>query len=534
MKLRLKYGFKMLFRDPVRVAASFLAAIVALGIAGMCIFMQTYNIFPWGKELFFNYSGWRYGSDPYVGIISNRQNQYPNMYYGGHGFNRERLAETETLISEIGGYAIMYCCADIVPDSNIGVADLFEYVNETQTRFWGEYNGETLFAPFAKEPDYIEKTTPEKRARADISDYLYNTVTVYSGEDAMEAFDYTLVGALPQKKDEVAIPQWLYNSFLCYGYRAKDGKVYKIERESDIIGKEVELQYWDHGKKITPAIIVGVVHSDYESENFPGRIFTYREGTSGLTADNYGSFNGGMEYIPPPHMGVIVSKEFLLLNREENIAAQIVVPRYKEYSEKYFDLFYEAAEKKNSNEFYQVSPKYVRMASSPAVVTLDQSVRRIYNDTSIYFEIVPYLGAFAALLMIYLCFSTVMGKRRGMGILQSMGADKKQLVFTIGVPILIFCLVCSLGALFVELGILSYMNGRLWETVLELEYFFSYSALTVPHPFTLGWEVLLFTFGVPVAIAAFTTAVTVYLVFRAPVVDNLTKKEFRLIRRKKA
>ena len=56
MKLRLKYGFKMLFRDPVRVAASFLAAIVALGIAGMCIFMQTYNIFPWGKELFFNYS----------------------------------------------------------------------------------------------------------------------------------------------------------------------------------------------------------------------------------------------------------------------------------------------------------------------------------------------------------------------------------------------------------------------------------------------------------------------------------------------
>ena len=33
MKLRFKYGLKMLFRNPVRIAASFLAAIIAFGIA---------------------------------------------------------------------------------------------------------------------------------------------------------------------------------------------------------------------------------------------------------------------------------------------------------------------------------------------------------------------------------------------------------------------------------------------------------------------------------------------------------------------
>ena len=40
MKLGLKFGFKMLLRNPVRVAASLLAAIAAFGIAGMCIFMH--------------------------------------------------------------------------------------------------------------------------------------------------------------------------------------------------------------------------------------------------------------------------------------------------------------------------------------------------------------------------------------------------------------------------------------------------------------------------------------------------------------
>ena len=120
-----------------------------------------------------------------------------------------------------------------------------------------------------------------------------------------------------------------------------------------------------------------------------------------------------------------------------------------------------------------------------------------------------------------------MGKRRGIGIMQSMGASKWQTILTIGVPILLFCLLCSLGALCVELGFLSYMNGRLTNTIAELEYFYDYSVVELPYPFTLGWETWLFTFGVPLLIAAVTTLVTVWLVFRTPVVDNLNKKDFR-------
>ena len=143
---------------------------------------------------------------------------------------------------------------------------------------------------------------------------------------------------------------------------------------------------------------------------------------------------------------------------------------------------------------------------------------------------IPYLGIFAAVLLMYLCFSTVMGKRRGVGIMQSMGASKWQMILTIGVPILLFCLMCSLGALCVELVFLSYMNGRLLTFAAEVEEFLRYYSVGLPNPFTISWQTWLFTFGVPLLIAAATTLVTVWLVFRTPVVDNLNKKDFRLFR----
>ena len=130
----------------------------------------------------------------------------------------------------------------------------------------------------------------------------------------------------------------------------------------------------------------------------------------------------------------------------------------------------------------------------------------------------------------YLCFSTVMGKRRGVGIMQSMGASKWQMTVTIGVPLLLFCLLCSVGAVFVELGFLSYMNGRLMHDASLALTEAGYEILSLPNPFMIGWQTWLFTFGVPLLIAAATTLVTVWLVFRTPVVDNLNKKDFRLFR----
>ncbi len=537
MKLGLKFGFKMLLRNPVRIAASLLAAIAAFGIAGMCIFTQTYNIVPWAKELFFEYSGGypERGPDPYIGIVWNRTNIPPNMSYNVY-FTKDGLEETEELISDIGGYAIMY--RDNRTPKNIEVLDLYRYINCEETRFWGDHNGEKLFAPYPRYSDDIFLDTEnaiDDRARRDITRYLYDVVTVYSGNDAMQAFGYDLVGELPAQVDEIAIPQWLYNCFLCYGYKDRTGTVYTIEQESDILGKTLELKYWDHGDKALTATIVGVVHTDLEKENFVSRLFSYEsvDASEGLTVATYSSYEGGSEYIPPPHMGVIVSESYLLqYARDDSVASVVVVPRYQSYSEQYFDLFYQTGKDAKTHQFYRTGSDFLRIASSAAVVNIDQNVRRIYESTSIYFRVVPYLGVFAAILLAYLCFSTVMGRRRGVGTLQSLGASKKQIALAVGIPIFVFCLIASLGALCVEVCFLMSMNRRLENAVAELTYFFDYAATGVPYPFILGWETVLFTFGVPLAIAAVATLVTVWLVFRTPVVDNLNKKEFRLFSNK--
>ena len=540
MKLRFKYGLKMLFRNPVRIAASFLAAIIALGIAGMCIFMQTYNIIPWAKELFFGYSGYNGTVEPYIALMWTNGDSPEFSEY--NFFSEEQLLEAESIISDIGGYAIMFQ-DDRDPPAFVP-ADLQYYVNASETRFWGEHDGETLFAPYPRvDSDMYFGTSQEDEVRRDIYKQLYRQITVYSGEDAMEAFGYTLVGSLPEKEDEVAVPQWLYNCFLCYGYRSEDGTVYEVDSEKDIIGKTLKL-YWGRGsypiaselEHEVEAEIVGVVHTDYEKEQFPERAFAIKRDlpeTAPLTIENYYRYNGGTRFIDAPHMGLVVSREALLsFTYDEFTATHIVVPRYQSYSETYFNLFYRPDEV-STHEFYPITggPR-LQIAETHSVKTLDFTVQQIYADTAIYFQIVPYLGVFAALLLIYLCFSTVMGKRRGVGIMQSMGANKWQMILTIGVPILLFCLLCSVGALCVELVFLSYMNGRLDVTIETLVEMYDYSAVGLPYPFTLGWETWLFTFGVPLLIAAVTTLVTVWLVFRTPVVDNLNKKDFRLFRKK--
>ena len=107
MKLRLKYGFKMLFRNPVRIAASFLAAIIAFGIAGMCIFMQTYSAIPWYKEMYFEYSGFEHGPDPYMGFVWGRN--MSDSVMGTSYFTKDAFLESEKKVASVGyGYAFMF------------------------------------------------------------------------------------------------------------------------------------------------------------------------------------------------------------------------------------------------------------------------------------------------------------------------------------------------------------------------------------------------------------------------------------------
>ena len=536
MKLRLKYGFKMLFRNPVRIAASFLAAIIALGITGMCIFTSCYSTVDWERDLYFNYNDDKYTN---ISLSTNAQNGY---YQGNYDITRAQYEELHKQIQEIGGeYAILTSHlygTTTSPERSFGayfLSDRLGEPHELRDDGFSEYNGQDLFAPYTICPDAGGNAT-----KAELYRDFYRQMTVYSSEKALDMFGYSLVGKLPSNKEEIAVPQWLYNCFLCYGYKDVNGEIHSINSEEDLIGKTIQMT--GHTEDIKPiwylfdATIVGVVHTDYEAENF------YEHNLDIRTEENKQILYGIKEtnYSFPPHIGLVISMEYLTEERldvpGDSFIDSITVLRRGEHAEEYFDYL---TAWRTDRTFFQTEsiatmrqalPVYVRPL---AVNLLYWSIPNVFHETTIYFQIVPYLGIFAAVLLMYLCFSTVMGKRRGVGIMQSMGATKGQVIFTIGLPILLFCLVCSLGALCVEVGFLSYMNGLLSEMVLADIQSSGYAIelISLPYPFTLGWETWLFTFGVPIAIAAVTTLVTVWLVFRTPVLDNLNKKDFRLFRK---
>ena len=558
MKLRFKYGLQMLLRNPVRMIASFITAIAALGIAGMCVFVQSYNAVNWERDLYFNHS-----NDKYLNI---------SIAYGAHsGYNgrnydvsKDEALSLEQDIREIGGEYVIQIVADYA-DTYMGgsmtslltyfglvnIPGYFASPNADRT-VYGEYNGETLIAPYPSHSGSSGDDYHLDAADREVFNDFYARLAVYSSEAAVEEFGYELVGRLPEKKDEVAIPQWLYNCFLCYGYKDASGNTYEISSEADIIGKELKLAYLEaeehwfdeyvyyrYHPATFPATIVGVIHTDYAAENFE-ESFRFTDWMGPTVLAEIDSHNRAF----PAHVGIAVSREYWLgykhdvdsLYAREGFINNITVLREGEYKEEYFN--YITAWKSEMKylktmDYETMGERHVVYSMPPAVNKLYQSgLMFVFWDTAIYFNLVPYLGVFAAVLLMYLCFSTVMGKRRGVGIMQSMGASKWQVVVTIGVPLLLFCLMCSLGALCVELGFLSYMNGQLTEvmTIWLVNQGIPYASL--PYPFTLGWQIILFTFGVPLLIVAVTTLVTVWLVFRTPVVDNLNKKDFRLFRKK--
>ena len=538
MKLRFKYGLQMLLRNPIRMIASLITAIAVLGIAGMCIFTYTYDTLAWERDMYFNYDDDKYTSFS----ISDNAGRSLSTRGTQTKITEEEFSALEADVQEIGGeYAI------IVTDGNSSlrtfgaekITNRLAY-EEEECKLYTDYNGTSLFAPYFRVVEEDGESTWESDAENDI----YYQTTVFSSEAAIEEFGYTLVGSYPQTAQEVAIPQWMYNCFLCYGYKDADGTVYEINSEDDIVGKTIGMI----GYKRTPvyvdgtyvktqtesyiyeAEIVGVLHVDYAAEGFEEDCIRYTQ------AGVYSNLNYSV-----PHLGVVVSREYFDSYRpwayESMVRSRyidnITVLRHGEHGEEYFDYL---TAWRNGKNYFQLqecmSERHLTYEKSDCVLVIEQRLPNVYEQTAVYLQIVPYLGIFAAVLLMYLCFSTVMGKRRGVGILQSVGATKGQIVFTIGIPVLLFCLLCSLGALCVEVGFMSYMNGQLWELVGDVLLSSGYVGTSAPYPFTLSWQTWLFTFGVPIAIVAVTTLVTVWLVFRTPVVDNLNKKDFRLFRKK--
>ena len=553
MKLGLKFGFKMLLRNPVRIAASLLAAIAAFGIAGMCIFFASYRTIAWEHELYF-----KYNDDKYTNIIYTTS-PHASVDASNITMSYEDRQIVEQALHEIGGgYAISLkqdgratSAGWMCSYGAYRLPDHFAFPPEETTVFY-EYRGKQLIAPYAK--NWAAPQGDVKDGSDRLYDDFYAAMTIYGGEDAPKEFGYELVGRLPDQENEVAIPQWLYNCFLCYGYKDREGNVFPITGEDDLIGKKITLvtmqpqetaegsqdaayqpQYFD-------GTIVGVVHTDFVSEKLKEQHFDFWKDSE---KERYSGLNF-FEYSLPPYLGIVYSRACLEKARDadgSHVAVNcMTVLRHGSHAEEYFD--YITAWKSQINYFEMerisdgVSQKYPAYVLTLIGSILYGGMPNIFRAVEGYFRIVPYLGVFAAILLAYLCFSTVMGRRRGVGTLQSLGASKKQIALAVGIPIFVFCLIASLGALCVEVCFLFYMNGLLSEQILDnLVFwgeFFAWEGIASAkiYPFTLGWETVLFTFGVPLAIAAVATLVTVWLVFRAPVVDNLNKKEFRLFSKK--
>ena len=556
MKLGLKFGFKMLLRNPVRVAASLLAAIAAFGIAGMCIFTLCYNTVPWERDTYFN------SDDKYVNIAYGH-NGYDAIWKTPVKLTIDDIGQLEKEIGALGcGYTIDFDCGrnstHALAEQAIGAYRLSDHVAADEDIFaqdFCDYRGEILFAPYEDCRDGWPQSPlpPTWELYPNIYNNFYRRMTIYPNEETVQEFGYTLTGRLPQAVDEVAIPQWLYNCFLCYGYKDREGKVYQIDDEEDILGKTLSMtqaekkpvyldgqHLWDeYVWSLKEAAIVGIVHTDYEEEGFFEKNMQYREVDGERLWCGIDTTDCGI----PPHVGIIVSRAFvdayadMPAFQENNSLKYIVTLRYNEHAEEVFAYLTDWKIKRSFSDFWmttQMVEAYVPTYTQAKEISLVYGMLPwVLNEVTVYFRIVPYLGVFAAILLAYLCFSTVMGRRRGVGTLQSLGASKKQIALAVGIPIFVFCLIASLGALCVELGFMGYMNGLLNTYVLPELQLQGYALSSVPYPFTLGWETVLFTFGVPLAIAAVATLVTVWLVFRTPVVDNLNKKEFRLFRKRR-
>ena len=518
MKLRLKYGFKMFLRNPVRMIASFLTAATALGIAGMCIFTQNYNTVDWERELYFQYY-----DEKYINIITSMN--WLAMDTGSLDSNHFEK------FKQIGAeYAYLYQTSSYSltnPETVFGAYRLSDHFAASGTYLHSEYRGKEMFAPYA---DCMDGTGGSWSGAAQkIYNDLYRTLTIYSSEQAVEEFGYELIGRLPETKSEVAVPQWMYNCFLCYGYQDRAGNIFKVEREADLLGKTITLTDRNPEPVLMDATIVGIVHSDLEEEGFLEDGFWWRD--EDVAAGRVGL--NSTFYPIPPHIGLIISQEYWDSRAtafHENVNGFVVTLREGPYAEEIFEYLvgwqreYTYWDYRSS---YIVYPTYKQPILGPSGITLYALVNQVYYDTKFYFDIIPFLSIFAAVLLMYLCFSTIMGKRRGVGIMQSMGANKLQVMFMIGVPIFLFCLLCSCGGTGIEIALLNQMNATCEDYAIRYG-----MSLTNIYPFTISWQTWLFTFGVPLLIAAVTTLVTVWLVFRTPVVDNLNKKDFRLFRKK--
>ncbi len=139
----------------------------------------------------------------------------------------------------------------------------------------------------------------------------------------------------------------------------------------------------------------------------------------------------------------------------------------------------------------------------------------------------PLCCVLAVLFSAYFCTAVIYRKRRSIGIMQSMGCTGSKLFVAFLIPLLLFSLLCALGAFGAECVFMNWMNAIVAERAAMYE--------LTPFLFSLNRQTYLFTFGVPILVAAVTVGALTLVFSKTPIINNIgkaNKKQFTLFKRK--
>lgn len=506
--LKIKFGLGAIFRNPLRLIGAMLTSIVTMCIAGLCAFTYSYSAIEWEKDIFLNYL-----DDPYINIVvsSGSSTEFAgNIIDIEDDFTSAKYAEIRDKVTELGGnYATMIWGQNVNPiNTSFSIYELNGYLGkneeidngESKETVYHEYNGEKILAPYV--------SVSQDYRNSSLYWAFFEAMTVYSSEAALDDFGYTIVGKLPEEYNEVAIPQWLYNSFLCYGYRNPDvGEEIKISSNDDIIGKTIKLvgDWKNNERRIVEATIVGVVHSDTENE----------KSFLDIDYEKNGKFRQlSTDYSLPPQVGLAVSQKFLnsyhTAKNTERYVNCVTVSRTTGLAEKYFDYITAWKADDTFMNVWSNGDSKITYAMPECIRMIYMGLPHVFESTTIYFKIIPFIIPLAVGVLAYFTISTVYGRKREMGILRSLGTSNFKIWLTYMLLFILVAAVISCAALGAELIFLKYMNN-----ILLSEANYINAGLSVRfYPFALTSEAWLFTFLAPVLVVTLSLAVVMLVLSR--------------------
>ena len=243
-------------------------------------------------------------------------------------------------------------------------------------------------------------------------------------ETALEYFDYTLIGRLPQNENEVAIPLCLYNTFEFFGIIDSDGINYDISKPEDIIGKNLNIEAYT--SKPYYAKIVGVVDTHCERGCF----------------DTH--WNNHYEF----HEKAFVCDSFLPLSDAQTSLVYVTPTEKKDFQA----MFEKILTTVDQNVAYVIHNDV-----SQIYTTKNGGLVTMLGNLSLYIGVIFFIIAFVFLVNF---IKVALRKQlKEIGILSAMGIDTKGLLKIYGVVTFTVCTITFVVSTLATVFIGNALNG---------------------------------------------------------------------------